>query len=61
MPTISEPTLERDQWTYSRVRAAFQRGAIGPITFKVTCRNLGMSESEAWAEVALAEMEAKSR
>lgn len=59
MPTISEPTLERNQWTYSRVRAAFIRGTIGPITFLVTCKHLGMSQQEAEAEVALARMEAR--
>ncbi len=59
MPTISEPTLEAHQWTYSRVRAAFIRGAIGPVAFLVTCKGLGMSQSEAEAEVSLAKMEVR--
>lgn len=57
MPTISEPLTERNQWTYSRCRAAFIAGAIGPVTFLVSLQLIGLSPRDAEAEVNLARME----
>jgi len=60
MPTVSEPLTERNQWTYSRVRAAFIAGQIGPVTFFVSLQLIGISPRDAETEVNLARMELKS-
>lgn len=57
MPTISEPLTERHSWTYSRCRAAFLSGQIGPVTFLVSLQLLGLPSRDAEAEVNLARME----
>lgn len=59
MPTISEPTLERDQWTYKRVRAAFIGEVIGEKTFEISLQKLGLCPQDISAEIALAKMEMK--
>ena len=59
MPTISEPLTEHLSWTYSRCRAAFIAGQIGPVTFLVSLQLLGLSPRDAEAEVNLAKMERK--
>lgn len=54
MPTISEPSLEANQWTYNRVRKAFIAGVIGEATFRVSLRHLGLAPCDIECEVALA-------
>jgi len=54
MPTISEPLTEQHSWTYTRCRAAFITGQIGPVTFLVSLQLLGLSPRDAEAEVNLA-------
>lgn len=57
MPTISEPLTEARSWTYSRTRAAFIAGAIGPVTFLVSLQLIGFAPRDAETEVNLARME----
>lgn len=57
MPTISEPLIESRSWTYTRCRAAFIEGAIGPVTFLVSLQLIGFSPRDAETEVNLARME----
>lgn len=57
MPTISEPLIEHNSWTYSRCRAAFIAGQIGPITFLVSLQLIGLPPRDAEAEINLARME----
>lgn len=57
VPTISEPLTKRHSWTYTRCRAAFLSGQIGPVTFLVSLQLIGLSPSDAEAEVNLARME----
>jgi hypothetical protein len=59
MPTISEPTLERDQWAYARVRKAFIAEVIGEKTFEISLQQLGLCRQDIDAEIALAKMEMK--
>jgi hypothetical protein len=59
MPTISEPTIERDKWTYTRCRRAFIAGVIGEKTFEVSLHILGLCPQDIAAEIALARMEMK--
>lgn len=57
MPTISEPLTESRAWTYARVREAFLRNEIGPVTFLVSLQLIGLSPRDAESEVNLARME----
>ena len=60
MSTISEPRAEAQSWTYSRCRAAFIAGQIGPVTFLVSLQLLGLCPKDAESEVTLARMERRS-
>ncbi len=57
MPTRSNDILERNEWTYARVRAAFIRGTIGEKTFEVSLRHLGLAGQDVDAEIAQAKRE----
>jgi hypothetical protein len=61
MPTISEPVIEANEWTYNRVRAAFVQGILGPAAFRVSLHHLGLRGQDLDAEIALAMMERKRR